>query len=264
METIDIDSVESLAKEINKFESYYLFRGQANASWKLESSLERVVGQKNWSKENAKKFEDFSLEKFRSKFHLYDRENTPPSSKFSWLSTMQHYGVPTRLLDFTESPYVALYFALESSVTGCQNDMALYAVNYREVRSRTLKYIKEKKKTVSDQQDKVFEEVFDKYSYEVAWIEEPEYFNARLERQQGSFLFSDNLGRRIHDVLELPHYSSTDVKKLVICSKLVVNIYDLLQKMNINRRNLFGDLDGLARSVRMDMQINSRKYGYDK
>src|SRR5215469_15080320 len=119
MNSIEIDSVDNLIYLINSLPNNYFYRGQADASWYLQSSLERIVGS-NWSAETARKFEDFALKSFRPKFHLYDRENVQPGSKLAWLSIMQHYGVPTRLLDFTESPYVALYFALEALVPSLQ------------------------------------------------------------------------------------------------------------------------------------------------
>lgn len=41
-----------------------------------------------------------------------------PSTDFDWLFLQQHYGVPTRLLDWSENPYIALYFAISSSPPG--------------------------------------------------------------------------------------------------------------------------------------------------
>ena len=81
----------------------YIYRGHAESLWRLESTLERLIGPR-WSKETAERFEQYSLQVFQSKYHLYDHENIEPESKLGWLSLMQHYGVPTRLLDFTASP----------------------------------------------------------------------------------------------------------------------------------------------------------------
>jgi hypothetical protein len=263
MKQIRIESVAELIQRINDLPNHFLYRGQANAAWQLMSSLERVIG-KDWSGNEAEKFEDFSLKLFCSKFHLYDRENIKPESKLAWLSIMQHYGVPTRLIDFTESPYVALYFALESYSPDYGNDLALYAIDYTKIINRSIQHIRLKDKefqetniTVFDKQDEIFEKVVDRFLYDIAWIAEPKILNSRLDRQAGSFLLSGNRSMRIEDVLDLPLYASTDLFKFVIPADLCMGIFSLLRKMNITSKSLYGDLDGLARSIRMQMQIYS-------
>jgi hypothetical protein len=261
MDSVQVNSVAALLELINDLPNSYFFRGQADASWHLQSSLERVIGA-NWSAEKARQFEDYSLKQFCSKFHLYDRENIQPSSKLAWLSIMQHYGVPTRLLDFTESPYVALYFALEAAAPSMQRDMALYAIDYSAVLDRSIDHIRSKdsgfvetRASLFDRQDEVFDQVVDRFAYDIAWIGEPKLLNARLDRQAGSFLLSGNRDRRIEDVLSSPLYAAVDIRKIVVHGSLVTGVFALLRKMNITSKSLYGDLDGLARSIRMQMQI---------
>ncbi len=261
MNLVEIESVADLLEQINKLPNNYLFRGQADATWQLQSSLERVIGPA-WGADKARQFEDFSLKQFCSKFHLYDRENVQPTSKLAWLSIMQHYGVPTRLLDFTESPYVALYFALEASAPSLHRDMALYAIDYAAVLDRSIEHIRSKdsgfnetRATLFDRQDEVFEKVVDRFSYDIVWVGEPKLLNARLDRQAGSFLLSGNRDRRIEEVLSSRLYCDIEMRKFVIPGSLVTGVFALLRKMNITSKSLYGDLDGLARAIRMQMQI---------
>lgn len=260
MKTISIPSVDSLIRQVNELPNNFIYRGQADAAWPLKSSLERVIGAE-WSAEKAQKFEDYALQQFRSKFHLYDHENSHPASKLAWLSVMQHYGVPTRLLDFTESPYIALYFALESYTHHLDRDIALFALDYSGVLQKSIEHIqskdsgfKETRSTVFERQDEIFDTVVDRFAYDIAWIAEPQVLNARLDRQGGSFLLSGNRNLQIETVLALPMYAEVNFRKLVIPSTLVPGIYALLRKMNITSKSLYGDLEGLARSIRMQLQ----------
>jgi hypothetical protein len=217
-----------------------------------------------WSSNNVKRFEDTYLDVFRSKFHLYDDDNLMPDSKLAWLSIMQHYGVPTRLVDFTSSPYVALYFALESYQPLSKADVAVYAIDYAALMERSVNFIKDKdssfaetRETIYSKQDKVFEEVVDRFSYDIVWVTEPGRHNARLDRQGGCFVISGNRDMRIADALCLRLYESCDFEKYVIDGSLYTGLFALLRKMNVTSKSLYGDLDGLARSIRMEMQAYS-------
>jgi FRG domain len=263
MKTTNITSVSRLLRSLNALPNHYMFRGHADHRWRLESSLERTLGS-NWSPEKASKYEGWSLDHFRSKFHLYDTENVRPESKLAWLSIMQHYGVPTRLLDFSESPYVALYFALEAYRPETKKDFAVIAIDYTALMERSIEYISKKnakfretRQSIYPKQDRVFEKVVDLHAYNVAWIAEPRQFNARLDRQAGSFLLSGNPGRRIKDILSLPTYRGATVIKYRISASLYTAAFALLRKMNVTSKSIYGNLDGLARSIRMQMQAYS-------
>lgn len=91
--------------------SFTFFRGQANASWKISPSLYR---------QGLFESENLLLTEIR---HICPTEI--PENRFEALVKMQHYSMPTRLLDTTTNPLVALYFACESN-TEKENDGAVY------------------------------------------------------------------------------------------------------------------------------------------
>nr|WP_199897410.1 FRG domain-containing protein [Acetobacter persici] len=261
MQCRNIDNINDLIQSLDSLENCYIYRGQANAEWPLQSSLERTISS-SWSHENVKKFEDFSLKQFKSKFRIYDKENSCPTSKLSWLSAMQHYGVPTRLLDFTSSPYVALYFALESYNPYLGKDISIFAINYEDYLTKSLAHIKKYNSDfkyslddLSEKQDLIFDDFVDLRSHNIIWITEPEILNVRLDRQAGSFLMSGNREIKIEDALNLDIYETCSFIKFIIPHSLYREIFALLRKMNLNSKSLYGDLDGLSRSIRMEMQV---------
>jgi len=92
-------------------------------------------------------------------------------------SIMQHYGVPTRLLDFTEIHMFALYFALEAYDPQAQKDFAVFAVDHKAVMQTSIDYISQKdagfretRESVHTRQDKIFEDIVDRFAYDIAWL----------------------------------------------------------------------------------------------
>ena len=98
-----------------------VFRGVSNAEYELIPSLGRWKG----PKENIFGYESFIIEEFKKNAIGY--LNYQPKTEWEWLFIAQHYGLPTRLLDWTSSPLVALHFALQNE-DHC--DYAIYAANF--------------------------------------------------------------------------------------------------------------------------------------
>lgn len=259
MQTIKLNDIDQLLRAFNELENHFIFRGHSDATWELESSLERVVGEK-YDAEAITRLEDFSLICFKSKYHLYSKENNDPSSKLEWLSLLQHYGVPTRLIDFTESPYAALYFALESYNTKTKPDLAVIALDYRAIMQESIKFLRGRKPDFTDsnnsmygRQDMIYDKYIDGSNFNIAWISEPQRLNPRIDRQAGTFLISGSRDMQIKNVLNEAIYRDVKSIKYVLSGSMYEGIYSLLNKMNINGKSIYGDIDGLARSIRMEL-----------
>lgn len=117
MVEILINSIDDLIEEIRKLKGIYgkqpiWFRGQEDSEWHLEPSIHRGELLK---KENY----------VTNDFYIYVNQiesNAPAKDNYAaWMSLMQHYGLPTRILDWSSSPLVACYFALEKNRENSNN-----------------------------------------------------------------------------------------------------------------------------------------------
>lgn len=99
-----------------------LYRGQSKNSYQLKSGISRYAN----SAKDIRKLEenliiDFkklvnSISDYRKIIHLTDK-NTDYENDWRWLEQMQHFRIPTRLLDWSLKPEIALFFAVESNET---------------------------------------------------------------------------------------------------------------------------------------------------
>ncbi|MCR8924360.1 FRG domain-containing protein [Dasania sp. GY-MA-18] len=118
-------SIEEFWQDFNKLmlnKKSTLFRGVSRQAYELIPSIGR--GTKEGTRNDISSIEDNILSEFK-------RLSTPtivepPSTDFEWLFLAQHYGLPTRLLDWSTNPLAALYFAIEGDD---ENDAYLYHTN---------------------------------------------------------------------------------------------------------------------------------------
>jgi hypothetical protein len=93
----------------------WVFRGQTNATWGLQPTLERFarsISALNRSPlDRSAAIEESTIREFQRHAHHYAQNLPEHENRLEWLALMRHHGSPSRLLDFSKSPYVAAFFA---------------------------------------------------------------------------------------------------------------------------------------------------------
>jgi len=167
---------------------------------------------------------------------------------FQWLALMQDHGAPTRLLDFTWSPYVAAFFALHNATQRA----VIWACNPFEI---------ERMKKLDLEKAGAFRKHFLSSNTPFVWMGEPYAMNRRLIAQSGTFLVPAVLNQSIGDILATyPNPKGTLVKFVFDTDRIRDKAMRELYKMNITQATLFPDLDGLARSLAYELEFH---WAYD-
>ncbi|MEO6667275.1 MAG: FRG domain-containing protein [Nitrospiria bacterium] len=236
---------ESWRPELNRFRSHDAFRGLSDARYRLETTLVRLGGRPD-------ELERHLLRNFRKYAH---RDVVEGDSVWHWLSVAKHHGLPTRLLDWTFSPYVAMHFATADSAK-FHMDGVIWAVNYAQAHATlperlqaalkqegsdvfTVEMLSETIASLGDL-DTLSPEDF-------LMFFEPPSMDDRIVNQFALFSILSNPKAVFEDWLT--HHPQL-VRKIVIPAKLKWEIRDKLDQANITERVLFPGLDGLSSWLR--------------
>jgi len=220
--------------------SNWAFRGQSDEEWPLFSALSRYFHSFKINPEDWVSREERMLRIFKRKAHHFLSHIPDPDDDFEWLALMQHHGAPTRLLDFTWSPYVAVFFALEKAT----RDAALWALNPGMGRGHDLR------------EKDSYERYFLRGQTSFVWIGEPYIMNRRLIAQSGTFAVPSTLNEPLENILSGYKDPKNTLAKFILSRDRVRDEgMRELYRMNITHATLFPDLDGLARSLAYELEF---------
>lgn len=237
-----------------------LWRGQSNSKWKIESSIQREI-KKGSNKKSTVSEKDVS--KFEKE--IYDKtkkwniDNVDNYNELAIASFLQHHGGPTRLVDVTTDPFVALFFACfenkkENGVL-FGFDLPLntlrYTVEYKPISMEDDGY------NVTIYSGGTYDEILSKLkSAEMPAILKSNILESRIKAQRAMFLFG-HCGREksSHNYIDAFNMSLDNKQKhlnvIVIDNKFKQNIIEILNKsFGISFSVLFPDFEGASEYFR--------------
>lgn len=218
----------------------WAFRGQRDDSWQLVSSLARHLGQFHVRSEEWPNQEARTLRIFKRKAHLHLDHVPADEDDFQWLALIQHYGGPTRLLDFTWSPYVAAFFALEVAMGDC----AVFALDTSAIARSVF---------VPLRNADVFHDSFLPGTEDHIYQGEPGVMNGRLVAQLGTFIVPGRIDQPLDELVE--RVCGPDALcKIVLDQGMRDSALRALYDRNVHYASLFPDLNGLAMSLRLELE----------
>ena len=238
-----------------------LYRGQSASIWGLEDTLSRLLSL-DAPPEHALEIERMAFEKFFAQAHFFLDPSTLPKrcSLLAWWAIMQHFGCPTRLLDWTASPYVATYFAVAE---GEDSEGAVWSFDPVAVSDASKSPAYVKARSIIEKSEN---------TRSIFWEAEPfdsvipfslRKHHVRIATQQGGFTVCGKAprdhGRLI--VQSLLESAKGYCTKLVIRSDLKHDFLRNLMRMNITANSLFPGLDGLGRSIAQLIKLEIRHLG---
>jgi hypothetical protein len=221
---------DELLSQLSRLSHGLWFRGLSNSSWKLETSIARVEDV-DFSKE----------EKLRDEFEkriAFLPSVSLPIQKEELTFLMQHHGLPTRLLDWTTNPLVALFFALWNDKE-IKEDGCIYVLDPSQL-NRCFK----QKYPV-----KLSNEHLIKHESDTVIAVMAPHTNTRMSSQNGEFTVHYSY-KPLEDIKLVEEALN---EKIVVKAELKSVLTQRLKQLGIDIGTLFPDLDHIGKSVVEDV-----------
>jgi hypothetical protein len=249
LKLVNWNDFKSFTEELSE---NWVFRGQLNTRWELRNAIERTDFIKLYSGIEAE-----FVQEFKRGARNYLAKDETPEHLIEWLALMQHHGAPTRLLDFSKSPFVAAFFAFEQCEDSTEENIAVWAINVNFLKIKATEVLagyfeNELLESGNRVHEALFEKIFFANAYALVFPVEPFRMNRRYSLQQSIFVSTGTGHQPFMEQLRfLGDTISKAVIKIELPAALQKEVLRDLQRMNLNRASLFPDLDGYAGSLRL-------------
>lgn len=243
-----IEAISEIKK--GKEDTTFIYRGQRNHFYPLKPSLYREsirLNEKNpLIKERIeneyKKLEKNITKEFNLKAVAYFNHEMDHFDEVDKLALMQHYRVPTKLLDFTESPLIALYFALEDidEINYYGKAPCVYVLNIGGFKFNGDGHILSSSQVSNVIDEKTFDSYYEKDNFAFS----PKLKNKRLTAQNGIFV-AFNKNTTLEASLDEDYLT-----KIIIPRQKISKIKQELKDMGITPTTIYPDFEGLAKEIK--------------
>lgn len=235
------------------------YRGCGDSDHRLEPTLFRHPTRKTIT--DLLNLEANLLTHFRQRSLPYISNQT--INDWDLLFLMQHFGVPTRLLDWTENPYIALYFALSSakgdSSTGTEifkKDASIWVLDPVEWNRHSLKHMSYKDGilSVADARIKTYTPSSNHHDTGEMLNQSVTIYGThnspRIIAQRGAFMVFGKDTQPADLAYQSLHYPPESLTKIVIPKDKITQLTTSLFKIGYTDAVVFPDLEGLAREIK--------------
>ncbi len=248
----------------------FAFRGEADHKWRLTPTLLRRAPYK--ASRDLLVAEREAMRAFMAQAHLHlSSEHLPekgePEFELEWWALMQHFGAPTRLLDWTLSPFVAAYFAVEQLP---ESDGVVSVVNASAVQMGLNDNFRKFGAGVVDVRPRMFQA--DAPDLGVFFWDQDRRRSARSVAQQGLLSVTSNVANQHGKIFDIatkltqpPTYDMlrsrgmSPAERWIFPASIKAHILSNLRSANIAAHSIFPGLDGVGRSVTEIIRIGSAR-----
>ena len=234
---------DSYNERIGRHRSQFVFRGLSDTDYHLLTALQRLGG-------DYPAFEHHLLRNFKKYAH---QGMVEADTDWHWLSVAQHHGLPTRLLDWTYSPLIAMHFAT-ANLEQYDKDGAIWCVHFGKVHQllpdellNALNAEGADMFTVDMIEDKIPSIRKFNTMQSFPFFFEPPSMDKRIMNQYALFSINSDVKMEFNDWLT----DHPDLwKKIIIPANLKWEIRDKLDQANVSERVLFPGLEGISQFLK--------------